>query len=90
MTAIDETALESLSLVCNLSRNVHVKSKPASEPEDETEYARYFPQFMWVIRDFSLQLVDDQDQDINPKQYLEDALRTIPASSSTISSPHYQ
>ena len=54
MTAIDETALESLSLVCNLSRNVHVRSKPASEPEDETEYARHFPQFMWVIRDFSL------------------------------------
>ena len=74
MTAIDETALESLSLVCNLSRNVHVKSKPAGEPEDETEYARHFPQFMWVIRDFALQLEDESGRMITDKDYLELAL----------------
>jgi len=43
MNAIDEVALESLSLVCNLSRHVHVNVKPSNVAEDESEYARYFP-----------------------------------------------
>lgn len=43
MTAIDEAALENLSLVCNLSRHIHVNAKPSSVKEDEGEFARYFP-----------------------------------------------
>lgn len=33
------------------------------------------PKFMWIVRDFSLQLVDDQNNEISQKQYLERALR---------------
>ena len=29
---------------------------------------------MWVVRDFTLQLVDSDDENINPNQYLEKAL----------------
>jgi len=32
---------------------------------------------MWVIRDFALQLVDDDENEINSKQYLENALRPV-------------
>lgn len=77
MSAIDENALESLSLVINLSKHIHVNSKPSAIAEDQSLFSRYFPAFMWVIRDFSLQLVDDEDNEINSKQYLENSLRTI-------------
>ncbi|CDW74480.1 guanylate-binding n-terminal domain containing protein [Stylonychia lemnae] len=78
MNAIDENALEALSLVCNLSKHIHVNSKPSNLSDDQgANMARYFPQFMWVIRDFALQMVDDNDNEINPKQYLENALRPV-------------
>jgi hypothetical protein len=60
MGAIDEQALESLSLVCKLTERIHVKSQAESSPE---MYASYFPSFIWVLRDFALQI---QDEDHNP------------------------
>jgi hypothetical protein len=41
---------------------------------DPEEYAKYFPSFMWVVRDFTLQLVDQEGEQISPKEYLEKAL----------------
>jgi hypothetical protein len=67
MNAIDENALEALSLVVNLSKHIHVNSKPSNVNEDSNLFSKYFPQFNWVIRDFALQLVDDDDNEINPK-----------------------
>jgi ribonuclease P protein component len=32
------------------------------------------PKFTWVVRDFSLQLVDDEEQEISSNAYLERAL----------------
>lgn len=78
MNAIDENALEALSLVCNLSKHIHIQSKPSNMSEDQSvQIAKYFPQFLWVIRDFALQMVDEEDNEINPKQYLENALRPV-------------
>lgn len=37
--------------------------------------ARYFPNFLWVVRDFSLQLQDSDKNPITAKQYLEVALK---------------
>ena len=54
MTAIDENALEALSLVCNLSKSIHVTTKPQIVDEECSGYAAHFPRFIWVIRDFSL------------------------------------
>ncbi|MBK8156838.1 MAG: hypothetical protein IPK55_13025 [Streptococcus sp.] len=34
----------------------------------------YFPSFMWVVRDFSLQLKDRDGEDITAREYLEGAL----------------
>jgi len=67
MNAIDENALEALSLVVNLSKHIHVTSKPSNMEEDQALFSRYFPYFMWVIRDFALQLVDDDENEINSK-----------------------
>jgi hypothetical protein len=77
MNAIDENALEALSLVVNLSKYIHVNSKPSTVQEDQNLFAKYFPAFTWVIRDFALQLVDDQDNEINARQYLENSLKPV-------------
>ena len=41
---------------------------------DPEEYARYFPSFMWVVRDFALQLVANEGDSMSSKEYLEKAL----------------
>lgn len=56
--SIDENALSNLSLVINLTKHIHLKSSGIQEDVDPEEYGQYFPSFMWVVRDFSLQLVD--------------------------------
>lgn len=42
---------------------------------DSDEYAKYFPSFLWIIRDFTLQLIDRDDEPITSKEYLENALQ---------------
>lgn len=45
--------------------------------DDETDtrdLAPYFPQFMWLLRDFGLKLVDPDGNSITSRQYLESAL----------------
>ena len=71
--SIDEEALNSLSLVVNLTKNIQVKSKSTEEAGVE-EYAQYFPSFIWVVRDFALRLVDTDGEALSSKEYLEKAL----------------
>lgn len=52
--SIDESAISNLSLVVNLTKNIHLKSNSNSEETDTEEYANHFPSFMWVVRDFTL------------------------------------
>jgi len=77
MNAIDEKALESLGLVVSLSKYIHVNSHPAQVSEELDEYSQYFPFFMWVVRDFALQLVDSSKQTMTDRQYLENVLRPV-------------
>jgi hypothetical protein len=76
MGSIDENALSNLSLVINLTKNIHLKSNGLSEDTDPEEYSQYFPSFMWVVRDFSLLLVDQEGEAITSKEYFEKALQT--------------
>lgn len=69
---IDENAISNLSLVVNLTKHIHVKSK--NEDLDNEEYANYFPSFLWVLRDFTLQLVDHDGEEISSTKYLENSL----------------
>ena len=72
--SIDENALQNLSLVINLTKHIHIKSHGCNEDLDPEEYAPYFPSFMWVVRDFALQLVDSEGEQLTSKEYLEKAL----------------
>ncbi len=69
---IDEQALNSLSLIINLAKDIQIKSHHGdSEKEDP---ANYFPSFLWIVRDFALKMVDSNGVAITPKDYLEKAL----------------
>ena len=71
--SIDENALSSLSLVVNLTKHIQLKSNGLDE-DDDTFLSDYLPSFMWVVRDFVLQLVDEQGNEISQRDYLERAL----------------
>lgn len=70
--SIDETALQNLSFIVNLSR--HIQLKNGNSDFDCDDYSQYFPTFMWIIRDFTLQLVDEDNEPISSKEYLERGL----------------
>ena len=38
---------------------------------DPDELAKFFPSFLWVVRDFTLRLLDTDGNKINSKEYLE-------------------
>ena len=69
--AIDENAISNLSLVVNITKHVHINSVQAGVDN----YSEYFPEFMWVVRDFTLRLVDGEGNTINSKEYLERSLQ---------------
>jgi hypothetical protein len=74
--SIDENALQQLSLVINLTNHIQIKAGGVREEQDPEEYAQYFPSFMWVVRDFTLQLLDAEGDPITSKEYLEKALQS--------------
>jgi len=65
--SIDENAIQSLSFVINLSKHIHLKNNQNPSQTDPDDLANLFPSFLWILRDFSLQLVDDNGEQITPK-----------------------
>mmetsp|Transcript_49551 Transcript_49551/g.117872 ORF Transcript_49551/g.117872 Transcript_49551/m.117872 type:complete len:1566 (+) Transcript_49551:63-4760(+) len=76
--SIDEGALNNLSLVVNLTKHIHVRSSAQGGEDDGADFAQYFPSFLWLVRDFTLQLVTPDGQPFTSKEYLERALQPAP------------
>ncbi|XP_078507511.1 guanylate-binding protein 2-like [Lissotriton helveticus] len=85
MGTINQQALEQLHFVTELSERIKVKAKDkenkeGEEDEDEEddtseeEFVRVFPAFVWVVRDFILQLNID-GKDVTESEYLEHMLK---------------
>jgi Guanylate-binding protein, N-terminal domain/Guanylate-binding protein, C-terminal domain/PX domain len=71
--SIDENALNNFSLIINLTKNLQIR---ATDSElDVEELSNYFPSLLWVLRDFSLQLIDPSGNTITTKEYLENSLQ---------------
>uniref|UniRef100_A0AAV1TBW6 Guanylate-binding protein n=1 Tax=Peronospora matthiolae TaxID=2874970 RepID=A0AAV1TBW6_9STRA len=77
---IDGNALDDLSLVVNLSKHIQTSSTTTTTASPGLDVAsagdrlhEFFPTFMWVVRDFTLQLLENGKR-ISSKQYLENAL----------------
>ena len=68
--ALDEHAISKLAFVTQLSSHVHIQQQGTHDTAQDFE--RSFPHFIWVLRDFSLQLRDGPDgAALSPKEYLE-------------------
>ena len=52
-------------------------STAASTDEELSALALHFPDFLWVLRDFALQLEDASGAPITPRQYLDQALQPV-------------
>lgn len=68
--SIDEKAIQSLSLVINLSKLLQKGNQ-----KEMNNIVNCFPSFMWLVRDFALRLEDNFGKAISPNQYLENALK---------------
>ncbi|XP_019353188.2 guanylate-binding protein 1 isoform X2 [Alligator mississippiensis] len=79
---IDQRAMEQLHYVTELTEHIQAKAVPGASPaagEDGAQFVRFFPAFVWAVRDFTLQLRLD-GRDITADEYLEHALRLKPGS----------
>ncbi|KAJ1449469.1 guanylate-binding protein [Pelagophyceae sp. CCMP2097] len=75
--SIDESAISNLSFVANLSQHIRVSDHGEAASElDAHEFHKFFPSFVWVVRDFALDLVDEYGTAIDSDEYLDRALRT--------------
>ncbi|GMH33309.1 hypothetical protein BSKO_01143 [Bryopsis sp. KO-2023] len=69
MGGIDEAALDQLSLVTEMTKKIR------SVAEGGGSLGEFFPSFLWLLRDFYLDLVED-GRKIDAKEYLEITLRS--------------
>jgi len=78
MGAIDEASIEELHLVLQLCARIHVSSQEGDGGKhNESSLSDFLPGFLWVLRDFHLQLVDARGNALTETEYLEDALRSV-------------
>uniref|UniRef100_A0AAY5KBU7 GB1/RHD3-type G domain-containing protein n=1 Tax=Esox lucius TaxID=8010 RepID=A0AAY5KBU7_ESOLU len=67
------------SYVTELTEHIKVKADQQGE-EESSEYLRYFPSFVWTVRDFTLTL-EVNGRSITANEYLENALKLRTGSS---------
>ncbi|XP_022926605.1 guanylate-binding protein 3-like [Cucurbita moschata] len=81
MGGIDEAALDRLSLVTQMAK--HIRVRAAGGRTTSAELGQFSPIFVWLLRDFYLDLVEDNRR-ITPRDYLELALRPVQGSGKDI------
>ncbi|XP_020844437.1 guanylate-binding protein 1-like isoform X2 [Phascolarctos cinereus] len=75
MGTISQQTMDQLHYVTELTDKIKAKSSPSTEQmNDSMEFASLFPDFVWTVRDFILELEID-GQPITSDQYLENALK---------------
>ena len=64
-----------LSYVTDLADRIRARSSPdVDEVEDSADFVSFFPDFIWTLRDFSLNLEAD-GQSITADEYPENSLK---------------
>ncbi|KAF1776689.1 hypothetical protein PC129_g11674 [Phytophthora cactorum] len=76
--SVDEKAISGLSFIANLAKHIKVSAAGDGEDEDVMQFHSFFPSFLWVVRDFTLELVDEDGDPISSSDYLERALADQP------------
>ncbi|XP_036774247.1 guanylate-binding protein 4-like isoform X2 [Manis pentadactyla] len=85
MGTINHLALEQLHFITELTELIRIKSSSSSDGtlEDSVEFVSFFPDFIWTVRDFMLEMKIN-DSPITEDEYLEDALKLIPGTNRQI------
>ncbi|CAO2600289.1 Guanylate-binding protein 1 [Lemmus lemmus] len=77
MGTINQQAMDQLHYVTELSDRIRTRSSSdQDEVEDSDEFVNFFPDFVWALRDFSLELKANGEI-ISADEYLENSLRLI-------------
>ncbi|PNI58833.1 GBP1 isoform 1 [Pan troglodytes] len=77
MGTINQQAMDQLYYVTELTHRIRSKSSPdenENEVEDSADFVSFFPDFVWTLRDFSLDLEAD-GQPLTPDEYLTYSLK---------------
>jgi len=64
-----------MSLVIHLANSFKVKE--FSDKITQEDIKKVFPKLLWVLRDFSLKLVDSENNPITMNEYLENSLKDV-------------
>ena len=65
--AIDERSISTMALVAKLAQNLEVGDGDA----DDYTISYYTPKFLWILRDFFLEIEDENGKRITEAEYLE-------------------
>ncbi|XP_032509300.1 guanylate-binding protein 1-like isoform X1 [Phocoena sinus] len=75
MGTINQQAMDQLHYVTELTDRIRAKASPDVDGvEDSADFVSFFPDFVWTLRDFSLDLEAD-GQSITADEYLENSLK---------------
>ncbi|XP_040088310.1 guanylate-binding protein 6-like [Oryx dammah] len=84
MNTINNDALEKLHYVTELTELIRAKSSPKMDGlRDSVEFVSFFPDFIWTVRDFTLELKLN-GAPITEDEYLENALKLIKGSNPNV------
>jgi len=61
-------------MITALSKTIQTGSETGSESDKNQQLSRFMPKFIWLLRDFMLQIEDDKGRKITSTQYLENCL----------------
>ncbi|KAL0961713.1 hypothetical protein UPYG_G00330730 [Umbra pygmaea] len=79
---IDNRAVEELQYVTELTECIKVNSSD-EDADDSSEFVKFFPSFIWAVRDFTLERKID-GKDATENEYLEFALKLKPGASKKV------
>jgi hypothetical protein len=72
--AINQGSIDALELVVQIANDINTTT--LNSEANLEQCSQYFPSLLWIGRDFSLELVDDNGEPITENEYLEFVLRT--------------
>ncbi|CAK85405.1 unnamed protein product (macronuclear) [Paramecium tetraurelia] len=70
---IDETSISQLQLTTTLAKNIQVQDQN-KESVNESQIKYFTPKFVWILRDYVLEMRDQQQRELTPKEYMENCL----------------